>query len=130
MSDLTISTGYFAKAKAYADAGYALVSIALKSPWFLPKDIHLFHIPSLFPTAELLALKDNPDEYTPTYQTEILAKCNPDEILDILMHFAEEEKTDKVILLCWENPSKFCHRHIVADWLSRGLNIRIYEFLA
>jgi hypothetical protein len=24
---------------------------------------------------------------------------------------------DGYTLLCWEGPGKFCHRHIVADWL-------------
>ena len=38
---MEIGTGYFAKAKEYADAGYALVSIALKEPWFLSSDLRL-----------------------------------------------------------------------------------------
>lgn len=29
-----------------------------------------------------------------------------------------------IILLCWEAPDKFCHRHILADWLDMG----IYEY--
>jgi len=26
--------------------------------------------------------------------------------------------TDRIILLCYEKPADFCHRHIVADWLN------------
>ena len=26
---------------------------------------------------------------------------------------------DKVILLCYEKPTDFCHRHLVADWINK-----------
>ena len=29
-------------------------------------------------------------------------------------------KLDSVILLCYEKPGDFCHRHLVADWLTKN----------
>lgn len=31
------------------------------------------------------------------------------------------------ILLCYETPSKFCHRRLVAQWLEQSLNIQVPE---
>lgn len=42
---MEIATGYFARAKDYADIGYALVSIALKAPRFLPTNLNLSYFP-------------------------------------------------------------------------------------
>lgn len=30
---------------------------------------------------------------------------------------AEGKNYDSIVMLCYEIPSKFCHRHIVAEWL-------------
>ena len=32
-----------------------------------------------------------------------------------------------VILLCFEKPGEFCHRHLVAQWLKSNLNIDVIE---
>ena len=74
---LVLRTGYFAKAKEYADAGFALVSIALKQPWFLPKDLRIFQLMHLAPSEELLALKDRPDLYAPKYMAEVWRRTAP-----------------------------------------------------
>ena len=33
-----------------------------------------------------------------------------------------------VVLLCYETPEKFCHRHIAAQWLKDQTGIDIGEF--
>ena len=124
---LVLRTGYFAKAKQYADAGFALVSIALKQPWFLSKDLRLFQLRHLAPSEELLALKDNPIVYAPKYMADILSEQNAEAMLARLRHIATEAKTDKVVLLCWEAPGKFCHRHLVSSWLRSQLGIDVRE---
>ena len=30
---------------------------------------------------------------------------------------AFDRNYDSIVMLCYEIPSKFCHRHIVAEWL-------------
>lgn len=118
---MVVATGYFAKAKTYADMGYALVSISRVAPWFLARELRLYPCDFLAPTDEILALKDNPIEYTKRYQSEILSKQSPEKVYGFLNLIAHQENTDKVALLCYESPAKFCHRHLVADWLSERM---------
>ena len=35
-----------------------------------------------------------------------------------IAHFANLLGKKKVVLLCYESAEKFCHRHLVADWLN------------
>jgi hypothetical protein len=32
------------------------------------------------------------------------------------------------VLLCFEKPDKFCHRHVLAEWLRTNLNFTVEEF--
>ena len=124
---MQISTGYFAKCRAYADAGYILVSIAKVEPWFIPKDIKLFSLPELAPSKEILALKDKPEEYENRYRAEILSCLQPKTIYQRLWNICADEESDNVVLLCYEAPDKFCHRHIVAEWLNHHLGCNVQE---
>ena len=124
---MEIATGYFAKAIAYSDAGYVLVSIAKKKPWFLPVGLKLHEEQRLAPTDEILELKDNPDEYEKKYRNEVLRLWNPYEIYCSLYGLTVAYNKNKVVLLCYEAPDKFCHRHIVAKWLSDGIGMDVHE---
>ena len=124
---MVVATGYFAKAKAYSDNGYALVSIARVAPWFLARGLRLYTCDFLAPTDEILALKDDPSKYTHRYIEEILKHRKPSELIVWLSRVVQQEKTDKVVLMCYESPSKFCHRHLVAKWLSDMLGLKVDE---
>lgn len=124
---MEIATGYFAKAKIYAEMGYALVSIAKVAPWFIAKELTLYSCDELKPTDEILALKDNPAKYEGKYRKEILGPIRSLKIFNDLYLIARQEHKDKVVLLCYESPEKFCHRHIVADWLTTNLGHKIKE---
>ena len=64
--------------------------------------------------------KDGDEEfYTKQYYKEVLNKLDPKKTY--------EELGENAILLCWEAPDKFCHRHIVAKWISLSLGIEIKE---
>ena len=114
---MEIGTGYFAKAKEYADAGYALVSIAKKRPWFLPDTLSVTDYFQLAPTDEILELKDNPKDYENMYNERILSTKSRVHVLVDLDRIAINQGKDKLVLMCYESPEKFCHRHIVAKWL-------------
>ena len=62
--------------------------------------------------------KDSGDSqrYTKRFYNEILSKRNPETVFNDLYNLAGES-TD-FVLLCYEKPNEFCHRHLVADWLS------------
>ena len=64
--------------------------------------------------------KDGDKEfYTKKYYEEVLNKLDPKKVY--------EELGKDAVILCWEAPGKFCHRHIVAEWLSLSLGIKIKE---
>ena len=124
---MKIGTGYFAKAKAYSDKGYALVSIARTRPWFLSKDLLVWYLSDLAPTGEIIGAKNNPSVYEEKYNKEILANTSAEEVLLQLERYASLSGKDKVVLLCYESPEKFCHRHIVARWLGDKIGQTIEE---
>ena len=124
---MKIATGYFAKAQTYHNMGYSLVSVARTRPWFLPKELLVWYLSDLAPTGEIIGAKDNPKVYEKKYNEEILSKTSAQEILRKLERYAELECKEKVALLCYESPEKFCHRHIVAKWLGDALGVRIEE---
>ena len=66
----------------------------------------------LAPTNEiLLRYKEDHDEesYAKTYREQILGNLDVDKVAEYLQGR---------ILLCYERPEAFCHRHIVAKWLN------------
>ena len=124
---MEIATGYFAKARTYADMGYALVSISRVAPWFIAKALRVYPLECLAPTDEILALKDRPLEYEKRYREEVLRKVKAIDVYRNIDLIAHQENTDKVVLLCYESPEKFCHRHIVASWLLKEMNLKVDE---
>lgn len=103
-------TSYFAKSAKDPLA----ISIAKSAPkWYSGR-----HYPALAPGWAIIKIK-NPSEYEYRYRREILDRLNPQRVFD--------ELGENAILLCWEKPGEFCHRRIVAAWLSEKLGIEIPE---
>jgi len=65
--------------------------------------------------------KEDGDEefYTEQYKKEVLDKLDPEVVFN--------ELGETSIIICWEPYNKFCHRFIVAEWLSKELGIKIKE---
>ena len=61
--------------------------------------------------------------YAEQYYTTVLNTLNPNTVATQLQSMGEN-----VILLCFETPEKFCHRHIVAKWLTEKANITVAEY--
>jgi hypothetical protein len=40
-----------------------------------------------------------------------------------------KELGEKAILLCWEGPGEFCHRHLAAAWFEKQLGVPVRELL-
>ena len=109
-----MNTSYFAKSSHHPKA----VCIAAKRPRFYKGKIY----PKLAPKPWFLyKYKKDGDEdfYTEQYHKEILNKLNPKKVY--------KELGKDAVLICWEGSGKFCHRHIVAEWLSINLGIKITE---
>ena len=59
------------------------------------------------------------DEYIKLYKETVLNKLNSEQIL--------KELKENSVLLCYEKPNDFCHRHLIAEWLREELNIECSE---
>lgn len=112
-----IYTGYFAQMKNYK-------GICLSIARFTPKGINCGTCKHFYPSEQLL--KDwktgliTEEEYKQRYKEETLDKVDWNVFQWILNQYNED-----IYLLCYEKPSDFCHRHLVAEWLNEhGIECR------
>ena len=110
-----MKTSYYSKSANNPNA----VSIAAKCPDFYKGREYKKLAPKYW---FFKKYKDDGDEkfYTEHYYKEVLDKLDAQEVYNELGHDS--------ILLCYETPDKFCHRHIVAEWLSYKLGIEVEEY--
>lgn len=115
---MNIKTSYYSKLRSIPEQDKTnIISISRKSINNTGRPF-----PELMPTSKLLwDYKQgvvNQEGYTEQYNAQ-LALLDP--------HKIAEEIGDNAILLCFEGPSKFCHRHLVAAWLNKhGYNVTEY----
>ncbi|MFO8032822.1 MAG: DUF488 family protein [Desulfohalobiaceae bacterium] len=62
-------------------------------------------------------------EYQAEYHKEVLDVLDPEQVLQELIQTFGPEQT----LLCWERKHSFCHRRLVARWLSSKCGLEIPE---
>ena len=62
--------------------------------------------------------------YTEKYNETVLNSLEPLTVINAIQTFGKN-----VVLLCFETPEKFCHRHIVAQWLKEKANIDVQEYV-
>ncbi len=123
-----IFTTYFANLRKIPE-DVIPISISVKPP----KGWKGLSYPKLFPTEKMIAdYKRSGDErkMMQSYNTEILGKLNPFEVLKDLDKISVEYTewlTDKdvdhglkIALVCYEKPGDFCHRRLVARWLKNA----------
>lgn len=62
------------------------------------------------------------------YKEQVLGKLKPIDIINKIRKLSVENGFKEVVLLCYERPNDFCHRHLVAEWLREaGYNIEEYK---
>jgi hypothetical protein len=114
-----MKTSYFFsdKLNIYED----LVSIAGQTPEEFRKKFSYRVYKDLIPPKQLVldykSKKISIQEYTRIYK-EQLNKLDP---------FKVYEDLKGSIILCWEKPGSFCHRRLVADWVSYSTGAIIKE---
>lgn len=100
------------------------VSICAKTPsWFEGLEYK-----KLAPTYDILMeykKTGDSDTFTKRYKEEVLYKLNRMEVLRELYELTNPYRVGhrNIVLVCYEKPTDFCHRHIVAEWL----NINVKE---
>lgn len=124
---LTIGTGYFACLQKYIDLGYAPISICGKAPdWYTGVQFKKL-APKWSFFSEWKSGKITNDEYIEHYCKEVLVSINFRTIGDDLLALVDKPKA---VLLCYEKPGDFCHRHIVSYFLRNHSPYAIMEIPA
>lgn len=121
-----IYTSCFSNLKKLLDNGHTnLISIAGQPSDEFQKlldenDERVFEFKKLAPKYEWWKeWKENnlsDDWYTEKYYKTVLCELDPRIIFFDLLKDQEE-----IILLCWEEPENFCHRHLVSNWFKENL---------
>ena len=116
-----IYTSYFAKLKELENHNIIPISICGKAPdWY--KGLQYKKLaPKYGFFMEWRKNHDN-DYYIEHFKTEVLDKLDAaDVILDFsrLIYSFNIGESD-ICLICYEKPSDFCHRHLVAEWLNQN----------
>lgn len=58
------------------------------------------------------------DHYIKCFNEQVLNKINILTVARDLLDLVTDEKNFQIALVCYEKPTDFCHRHLVAKWLN------------
>ena len=107
-------TSYFSKMSKFPPNTIP-VSIARYSPQWCSGIREYKALAPLPSTLKNYKRTSNTEEYIRDYRTTVLDKLDPHKVATEL---SDGANGCDVVLLCYETPDKFCHRHLVATWLT------------
>ena len=119
---MKIYTSYFAMMRHFPE-NILPIAICAKPPMWYEGAVYK----KLAPTYSILMdYKSNPDvdSYTERFCKDILNNLDASTVIKELEQIADGKD---VALLCFEKPSDFCHRQLVAKWLNNN-NYNVTEF--
>lgn len=114
-----IYTTYFAQLRKLPDF-IIPISICGKCPeWF--KGIEYKKLAPKYGFFQEWKKDHDNEKYIKCFNEQVLNGLDADKVVDELYEKAGicEDLRDKykIVLVCYEEPEDFCHRHLVADWL-------------
>lgn len=115
-----IYTSYFAKLKSLPD-DIVPISICGKAPdWYKG-----LQYKKLAPKYDFfMKWKENHDNdyYIKCFNDQVLSKLNATDVVLDFSRMVSDFNLGKanICLICYEEPSDFCHRHLVAEWLRKN----------
>lgn len=118
-----IYTSYFANLKKLPK-NLVPISICGKAPdWYKG-----LQYKKLAPKYDFFIIwKENHDNdyYIENFNARVLDTLDPKQVKQELEQLAQ---SCDIVLICYEKPGDFCHRHLVADWLTKhGIPCEEYE---
>ena len=127
---MKLYTSYFAKVKQLKEMGLKLVCVAGYAPKFFYDTPDARFIPELAPKRcwwrvwhdkfkDNLNSPESIEWYTNIYRDTVLSNLNSTNVV--------EKLGDNAVMLCYEKPGDFCHRHLIADWISKNAGITVEE---
>lgn len=118
-----IYTSYFAKLKSLPE-NIIPISICGKAPdWY--KGLQYKKLAPKYDFFMEWKKNHDNDYYIKCFNEQVLDKLNVSQVIGDLIHLTFERSHgsshDKnIALICYEKPSDFCHRHLVADWFNKN----------
>ena len=119
---MKIYTSYFAKEKQLNSLGVLPIAVSL----FPPKWFNGQRIGYLAPKKYMLDDSLTEEQYEQMYIKDVLEKVDI-KTLGITLRDISHGKD--VAFLCFEKPGDFCHRHILAKWLTSKTGVDIQEYV-
>lgn len=115
-----IYTSYFAKIKKLENNNIIPISICGKAPeWY--KGLQYKKLAPKY--GFFMEWKKNHDNgyYVEHFQKEVLNSLDIKDVMrDLVNLLPDRSSRHDIALICYEKPSDFCHRHLVADWLNEN----------
>ena len=96
------------------------ISIAQFAPRYYG---NIIEYKDLAPSADILREykeKGNIEVYLRRYYSEILNSLDRRKVINDLLNISEGKR---IVLLCYEKPEDFCHRHESLSWIYEGTNL-------
>ena len=117
---MKIYTSYFGNSRKLNAAGIKIICVAIGRPRFLSVPQML----NVCPTRYMVSGPCSREEYLRLYD-QILAKQDAYQVVKQIEMLSGGQD---VALCCYEKPGDFCHRHILAKWITDNTGIEIKEF--
>lgn len=122
---MKVYTGYFPKLKSYINEGLIPISIARYSPKWYDGDGDSYFAPSPELLSGYKSGEISADKYTEIY----LNQLNRDEVYSHIIALKDKYENKSIILLCYEAPDDFCHRHVLAKYIKDNYGVKVEEFV-
>ena len=119
---MRIYTSYFGRTAGLHKAGIVPVGISL----WPPKFFNGVNLGIVAPKRHMMGANFTTEErYTEQYHNDVLRYVDPNGFIRELERIG---KGHDVALCCFEKPGEFCHRNILAKWLTEKTGVEIVEF--
>ncbi len=113
-----IYTSYFAKLRSLPN-NVIPIAICGKAPYWYKGLQYKKLAPKYGFFMEWKNNHDN-DYYIEHFNSEVLDTLSANHVVDELERLAGiYDHSNDICLICYEKPSDFCHRHLVAEWLNK-----------
>lgn len=113
MNKMKLYTSYFANVRNISNT--ILPCAIVYKP---PQGFIGLHYPKLGPSYSIFSeykIKNNTNRYIQRFYNEILSNLNPQKVVNDLYQLSNG---NDIVLLCYDKPNAFCHRHLVSKWLN------------
>ena len=118
-----IFTSYFGKLKSSPD-NIIPISICGKAPaWY--KGLQYKKLAPKYDFFMKWKESHDNDYYIKCFNEQVLDELNPYQVLNELYNLSQDKD---IVLICYEKPSDFCHRHLVSEWFNNnGIECKEWE---